>query len=145
MDLTKVFWRAALALSLSLLLVGCDQLPGAAADLNVGDCFMEPDATDDISEVQHRPCGEGHDAEVFAVLNYEGDTYPIEMTLERFIDEQCLPAFATYTGEAFDTQTDLTVGWFYPTRQSWNDGDREVTCYLIRSDGQQLTLSQRVS
>lgn len=143
--MNRTIWRSGMLIAILCLAAACDQLPGAAADLAVGNCFMEPSATDDISEVQHRPCGEAHDAEVFAVLNYEGDTYPIEMTLERFIDEHCLPAFASYTGEAFDTQTELTVGWFYPTRESWNEGDREVTCYLIRPDGQPLTASQRVS
>ena len=143
--MNRLFWRSGVLIGMLLLAGACDQLPGAAADLKVGDCFMEPAATDEISEVQHRPCAEAHDAEVFAVLTYEGETYPIEMTLERFIDEQCLPAFATYTGAAIDTQTELTVGWFYPTRESWNDGDRGVTCYLIRSDGEQLTSSQRVS
>jgi hypothetical protein len=104
---------------------------------------MEPGATDDITDVQRRPCNEGHDAEVFHVVNYEGETYPIEMTMERFVDERCVPAFEAYTGAAFDSQTELTFGWFYPTRASWNDGDREVSCYLLRSDGETLTGSRR--
>jgi len=128
-----------------LAVVACDQLPGSAADLAVGDCFNEPAATDDITEVQRRPCAEAHDAEVFAVLTWDRDTYPIDLSLDSFIDEQCLPIFESFTGTAFDSQTDLTVGWFYPSRSSWDDGDREITCYLVRPDGEDLVGSRRVA
>ncbi|HUG47240.1 MAG TPA: septum formation family protein [Candidatus Limnocylindria bacterium] len=134
-----------LVLIVPALLVGCDRLPGSSADLKVGDCFMEPGGEGEVGEVQRRACDEAHDAEVFAVLAYEGETYPIELTLDRFIDEECLPQFEVFTGTAFGTQSELTVGWFYPTREGWNGGDRDITCYLIRSDGGHLTGSQRAA
>jgi hypothetical protein len=123
----------------------CDQLPGAAADLAVGDCFNEPAATDEVSEVQRRPCAEAHDAEVFAVLTWDRETFPIDLTLNSFIDEQCLPIFGAYTGTGFQDQDELTVGWFYPSRTSWNNGDREITCYLVRPDGEHLIGSRKVT
>ena len=33
------------------------------------------------------------------------------------------------------------MGWFYPTTEGWNDGDREITCYAIRIDGATTTQS----
>ena len=150
--LLGVFRRYPIVVLLPVLLVGGfvfrSYLPGAASDLQVGDCFDEPAQTAEIQEVQRRPCQDSHDAEVFSVLNHpagQGDPYPISLTLERFIDEQCLPAFGSYTGTAFESQNELTVGWFYPTFESWGSGDREVTCYLVRPDGQQLTGSRRAA
>ena len=130
-------------------LAGCDRLPGAATDLQVGECFDEPAESTDISEVQRRPCNEPHDAEVFAVLNHPAgpdDAYPIISGVDDFVESDCLPIFETYTGTPYDSQEELDIAWLWPTMNGWRDGDREVTCYLISAtDGQQLTGSQRAA
>ena len=45
-----------------------DRISGDVNSLAVGDCIDEPSTTDAISDVQHQPCTEPHDGEVFAVL-----------------------------------------------------------------------------
>ena len=128
-------------------MLGCDQLPQSAADLAVGECFDEPSETTDISEVQRRPCAGPHDAEVFAVLTHPAGPdipYPVISGVDDFVEEQCVPLFKTYTGLDIDSQDELDMGWFYPNLQGWGDGDREVTCYLVASEGQ-LTGSRRAA
>jgi hypothetical protein len=123
-----------------------DRLPGTAADLNVGECFDQPAESTDISDVQRQPCNEAHDAEVFLVVDHpaaDGDIYPISLTLNDFLDEQCVPAFNTYTGLDYDGSVDLVYGALVPSRASWGDGDREVTCYVVRTDDAKMTASMR--
>ena len=52
-----------------------------------------------------------------------------------------MPVFATYVGESFDTNTAYDLGYFYPDRDSWDDGDRTFTCYVVPRSGGKLTQS----
>jgi hypothetical protein len=118
----------------------------SVGDLTVGTCFDVPERSSDISTVTRHACTEAHDAEVFLVADYtEGSTYPISLSLERFIDSACVPAFATYVGEDFDTSEDLNIGYFYPSRDGWDRGDRAITCYAVRADGAKLTVTVKDS
>jgi hypothetical protein len=111
-----------------------------ASDLAVGQCFDEPTSEVDITTVVKRACTESHDAEVFHVVEYtEGDAFPISLSLDRFIDETCVPAFETYLGEPFETATEFDLGYFYPDRDSWDKGDRTFSCYISRVDGARMT------
>lgn len=125
-----------------------DRLTGSAADLSVGECFDQPAETTDISGVQRQPCNEPHDAEVFLVTDHPapaGEIYPISLSLNRFLSEQCEPAFDTYTGLDFSAEPDLSYAAFIPTRSGWSDGDREVVCYLVRTDNAKMTTSLRAA
>jgi len=117
----------------------------SAADLAVGQCFDVPAGSADVSTVTRHECTAAHDAEVFHVADYTGATYPISLTLDSFIDDTCVPAFATYVGEDFDSNEDLTIGYFYPNRSGWDGGDRTVTCYVVREDEAKLTQSVKSS
>jgi hypothetical protein len=135
---------ASLALVVGLF-AGCDQLPQAAQDLAVGECFDVPSETTDITEIQRRPCNAAHDAEVFAVLNHPApadEPYPVISGVGDLVEDECVPLFAEYTGVGIDDQQELDIGWFYPTMQGWRDGDREVTCYLVALEGK-LDTSRR--
>lgn len=111
-----------------------------AADLAVGQCFDEPASDTGITTVVKHACTEAHDAEVFHVVEYTGgDAFPISLSIDSFIDDTCVPAFGTYVGEAFDTATDYALGYFYPDRDAWDDGDRTFTCYVSRADDAKLT------
>jgi hypothetical protein len=111
-----------------------------ASDLAVGQCFDEPTSEVDITTVVKHACTESHDAEVFHVAEYtEGDAFPISLSLDRFIDETCVPAFETYLGRPFETATEFDLGYFYPDRDSWDKGDRTFSCYISRVDGAKMT------
>jgi hypothetical protein len=113
----------------------------AADDLKVGDCFNIPNGTT-IKTVEKHPCNESHNAEVIFIGEYTGgSTYPISLSLDRFIESSCAPAFATYVGRAVDSEPALSVGYFHPTSDGWDAGDRTITCYISQPDESPMTKS----
>lgn len=113
----------------------------AADDLKVGDCLNVPNGTS-IQTVEQQPCTERHTAEVIFVGEYtDGSTYPISLALDRFIDAACVPAFETYVGRAIDSDPALSIGYFYPSRDGWDSGDRKITCYVVQPDEAPMTES----
>jgi Septum formation len=119
-----------------------DQLSGNVNDLKVGDCIDEPVITTSVSDVQHQPCNQPHDAEVFTVVTdtTSGD-YPGDSHFSDLANSQCTDAASSYLGTDFNSRDDIGGGFFYPSTDSWANGDRTITCYLDRTDGQQLTAS----
>lgn len=152
----NLFKRYPIVVILPILLVGGmvfrQYLPGAAADLQVGDCFDEPAELRsgvgpvEISDVQHRPCNELHDGEVFFVFDYAAPAdgaYPRSDSFDDAVADRCLPGFASYTGAAFEDRLDLDLRFFSPSPGSWAEGDRELTCYLVSADEKKLSTSHR--
>ena len=124
-----------------------DRFGSNASELVVGDCFDLPSAGLTVSNVQHHPCTEAHTAEVFAVLNHpagRSDAFPDAGTLRSFATDGCTPPFASYVGISID-ESALDVGWFRPTEDGWNKGDRAFTCYLTKQDESALTQSMKGS
>jgi hypothetical protein len=122
-----------------------DRLSGSAEDLRVGDCFDVP-TEETIRSIQHQPCTESHDGEAYVVGNAEGDSFPVVFGFDDWAEEHCLgEAFEAYVGAPFETRTDIDVAYLAPTQESWNDGDREITCYLTPADGQKVTSSYRAA
>jgi hypothetical protein len=118
-----------------------DRLTGAAGDLRVGDCFDDPATTTEIHDVQHHPCTEAHTAEVIYLGKLTGDDakYPTDPVVEGWVRSNCLPAWSTYTGKAFDAKAVLTLAYYQPTEKGWSKGDRDVICYATREDGATMT------
>jgi hypothetical protein len=112
----------------------------SADDLKVGDCFNTPNG-DSISTVEKQPCTDSHNAEVIFVGEYTGDTYPISLSLNSFLEDSCLPAFESYVGRAVDSEPELAIAYFYPTRDGWDGGDRTITCYVTQPDESPMTES----
>ena len=77
-----------------------DRLSGNAGELQVGDCFDDPGAVAEVSDVQHHPCTEPHTGEVFYVGEMTGDnsSYPADDAFLEHVGTNCVPAFETYTG-----------------------------------------------
>jgi hypothetical protein len=116
----------------------------AADDLKVGTCFDIPTAVS-IKTVEQHPCTETHSGEVIFVGDHDGDTYPISLALDRYVEENCVPAFETYVGAAIDSSPDLGIGYFYPDRDAWDGGDKSITCYVAKSDEGPMTESVKGS
>ncbi len=113
-----------------------------ATDLAVGDCIVLP-SEDQFNELRRLPCTDPHGGEVFFIADDPATAYPTDDEFQAWVQEQCMPAFATYTGSAYDSQDALDVGWFTPTSDSWDGGDRGVTCYVTPSGGTLTTQSFR--
>ena len=125
-----------------------DRLPSSASDLAVGDCIDEPAGTTDISDIQRQPCNEPHDGEVFAVITHtaaSGAPYPPSTEFQDLVSEECLPALEAYTGRSYAEvyASGLDVSFLYPSSASWSDNDREVTCWLVKTDDTKMTGSVR--
>lgn len=118
----------------------------SADDLKVGDCFNVPTATE-VQTIESHPCTESHTGEVFHVATYsdDGTTYPISLSFDRFADTSCTPVFAAYVGADFDARPDLSIGYFFPTRDGWGQGDRVITCYVGMADESAMTTSLKGS
>ena len=113
-----------------------------AGSLQVGDCIILP-TEDQFDEVRRLDCTAPHDGEIFFVGDHPDGDFPSDEAFDSFVDEECLPAFAAFTGSAFDDQDVLDIGWFTPTEGSWENGDREVSCHLAPLDGGQTSQSYR--
>ncbi len=123
-----------------------DRLSGAAGDLAVGDCFEVPTA-DQVENVQHRPCTDPHDGEVFYVADYpNADAYPPKADFESWVSSNCLgTVFESYVGAKYEDRTDVDVVWFSPTDEGWKNGDHEVSCVLSPADGSKVSTSYRAA
>lgn len=124
-----------------------DRLSSGAGDLAVGDCFDDPTGVTEVEEVQHHPCNEAHTSEVVFVGNMSGadDAYPNLTQFDDYVGGTCLPAWETYTGRDYESDTELDLGYYYPLEEGWGDGDREVICYVVRVDGATMTQSVKAA
>ena len=121
-----------------------DRLSGDAGDLKVGDCFDEPQGVSVVGNVQHHPCTESHTAEVvFLGTIPEAATFPTHAAFEDWVSTNCIPVWNTYTGLNFATDVILGLGYYRPSEEAWNHGDRGMVCYAYRVDGAMMTSSVR--
>jgi hypothetical protein len=142
-------WGVRIAIIAVIVVAGFlfrDRLSSNAGELKVGDCFDDPGAIAEVSDVQHHPCEEGHTSEVIFVGEMSGDnaTYPADDAILEFVSVNCIPAFASYTGRQYDGVT-LDVGYFHPTSDGWGNGDRGVICYAYSIDGVPTTGSLKAA
>jgi len=115
-------------------------ISGGAGDLNVGDCFDPPAGTGEVTDVQHHPCTDPHGGEVVFIGKMpDASTVPDTATQEAWVSDNCFPAYQAYTGNDINTQLDWQMGYYSPTSQGWDKGDRKVICYATKLDGSQTT------
>jgi hypothetical protein len=97
-----------------------------ATDVKVGDCLREiPDDTR-VLTVNTIACEESHAGEVFAVLMMPDGDFPGQPAIEKYADK-CSPELATYSPDAM-TDDSVQLYVLYPTAETWEQGDRAVTC-----------------
>ena len=118
----------------------------AVMDLRVGDCFNLPAGSEDdieVDEVEAVPCHDQHENEVYVITNYTGaENYPGEIAIWEFADQFCLTAFETFVAMPYEDSL-LDFGYFYPSREGWEDDDRGITCVVYDYNGAMLTGSMR--
>jgi len=123
-----------------------DRLTGAATDLRVGDCFNKPADINQVSDLQHRPCSEPHDAEVIFVGDHPAASeYPGQLAFDQFAEEMCAPALESYLGRDLVTEHELTGGYLYPLEDGWHANDHEIACFVFRVDAQPLMQSVKAA
>lgn len=128
-----------------------ETLTGAAPEtatwdeLQVGDCVDIADASGEVVEgIDERPCTFEHEYEVFFSGAAEGSAYLSDAEFDAFYRANCLPAFETYIGEAYEDSV-LDIFWLIPTEDAWAEGDRTVQCLVYHPRIPRLTTSLKGS
>jgi hypothetical protein len=95
-------------------------------DLEVGDCFQDPDDDLFTSIVD---CDTSHDNEVTALVSVgDEDAYPGDDEIATRSDDACLQALVDYDGLDYDSSS-LDYSYFTPTRTIWRTGDHTTICF----------------
>jgi hypothetical protein len=112
-----------------------------AKDLRAGDCFdlKDPEA-EEVDEVTALPCTDEHEYEMFFVGNMAGSDFPAEDAVTTFLTDNCLPAFTTFVGLAYE-DSELDIFWLSPTTESWQLGDHSIQCAVYHPRIHRLTES----
>ena len=113
---------------------------GNVFSLSVGDCFNDPDSGDEVANVEMVECGESHDNEVFAAFDIPGDIFPGQAAAQQDADRGCSDRFEPYVGTDY-LDSSLLFSFLTPSDASWDQGDREVLCFLYDINGGALTTS----
>ena len=124
--------------------------------MSMGDCFNDlTGAVGDGYANQGKasatvvPCVGTHDSEVFAVETLadeqdasEGsrrwkpsfdDSVPADLAHKAAAEEVCTSAFRDFVGVDI-WESELSFEFLYPTESEWEDGDRDVVCWLVAED-----------
>jgi hypothetical protein len=99
----------------------------SAFALQVGDCLVTADLEDIVNKVPAKPCAEPHDAEIIrAVRVADLIDYDEEAVIGQ-ANQSCEAAINDIVGPNW-AEAGLDWDYFYPTTESWDDGDREILC-----------------
>lgn len=99
-------------------------------DLRVGDCLGDVPDDEEYTSLPAVPCAEPHEGEVYAVFDLPAGDFPGVTQVTGLAEDGCNdrvdvlpPAVAT----------DPALGLFTitPSDDSWDTGDREVSCLLL--------------
>jgi len=105
--------------------------------LKVGDCLNQTATAEvtEVSSVPTVPCAEPHDSEAYAATDLPEGDFPGDAAVTESADTFCYDEFATFIGLSYD-ESALDLASFYPTQESWAEGDREIMCFVSSPDGQ---------
>ena len=132
----RVLRIAALALVLSACGGGT-----AVTEVNVGDCFDDPDE-EYVASLNLVSCSQPHDNEVFAEVVMDAVDFPGNDALAEFGFDACLPEFEAYVGESY-AESPLDYLFMAPSEEGWGNGDRTFLCFLYSADLSPLVGSAR--
>ncbi len=97
-----------------------------ATDVKMGDCLSEIPGDTQVRTVKTIECAEPHAGEVFAVIQMPGGDFPGQSAIDTYADK-CSPELADYAPSAM-TDDSVQLYVLYPTAETWEQGDRAVTC-----------------
>ncbi|WP_327317622.1 DUF4190 domain-containing protein [Streptomyces sp. NBC_01235] len=113
---------------------------GASANssfsLAKGDCFDVPGETfdEDVYDVDEVACSGEHDAEVFATVPLSGSDFPGDDHVTDVAEDKCYALQDAYAMDTWALTDEVDVYYLTPTSESWEWGDREITCVFANTD-----------
>ena len=134
--MTRVLALTASAAALAMTMSACSLLSfgprTSAFSMKVGQCVQLPTG-DNITDLETTDCSALHDAEVFHLTQVTEDERPSDSELEDMGGDACLAAFEGYVGIPYEeSELDYTI--LYPSPGSWEQGDREIICFIISGE-----------
>lgn len=112
-------------------------------EIRAGDCFdLNDPSVEEVASVEGKPCTQPHEFEMFFVGDLPDGDFPAEGVINAFLEAECLPAFETYVGLAWE-QSAFDIFPLIPTESGWNAGDHVVQCSLFDPIDEELTESMR--
>lgn len=102
-------------------------------DLRTGDCIddrFEGDAETADLTVTVVPCDEPHPSELYHTEQLDDGPYPGESEIFARAEESCDEAFEPWVGVPY-VESELEGFYYYPTEESWDYGDRAISCIVI--------------
>ncbi|WP_168220103.1 MULTISPECIES: septum formation family protein [unclassified Salinibacterium] len=103
----------------------------------VGDCFNDDTAAvEQVESVVMPKCTEPHDNEAYHLYDLASSTFPSydEDAILEEAEMGCFTEFEGFVGSAID-ETSLYFGYYYPSPESWDEGDRQVLCLAYDTNG----------
>lgn len=111
----------------------------SAFHVKVGQCVQLP-TEESVTDLKTTDCSALHDAEIFYLSQVTEDERPSDAELEDIGGDACLAAFEGYVGIPYE-ESALDYTMFYPSPGSWEQGDREIICFIISGEGTDVQLS----
>lgn len=104
-------------------------------DFEEGYCFINEFSEEAQSSLPVTECSEPHNAEVTDVYEISESEIPTytDIMVEMKADEVCYNAVFEYVGAGYD-QFNVYPGYYMPSQDSWDNGDREILCYVETYD-----------
>jgi hypothetical protein len=106
----------------------------------VGMCVYRAPALPGQADLDRRffdvDCSAPHQAEMyhrFTIERAPGSPYPGDETIQAQADPVCELTFAAYVGLPYESSR-LRFVYFYPSAETWDDGDRSVVCFLVGTE-----------
>lgn len=128
-----------LVLATSILVAACAP---SVLELEVGTCFDDPSSFESVTDVPILDCSEPHDNEVIALDQIGTTSYPGDDTVTSVSEETCVRVFDGAMGVPY-LDSPYEVGWFSPSQDSWDVGDREIICFVFDPAFEKITGSVR--
>lgn len=109
-------------------------------DLAAGICFDDGTVfdEDEVEQVPVVDCAAPHDNEIYAAFDLPDGEFPGSDEVDELGNEGCLDRFPAFVGIDYASSR-YVVSTIYPTASSWEDGDREIICFLYDIDFAKLT------
>ncbi|GAB2682695.1 septum formation family protein [Thalassiella azotivora] len=104
-------------------------------EIAVGDCLPAEGPSGEVASLEVVPCSEPHGSEVYFSHQMEdAEEFPGSEAVTAAAAEHCLPAFQEFVGVAYEESV-LEVTTLEPTEQTWAEGDRELLCIIVDTEG----------
>jgi hypothetical protein len=106
--------------------------------LTTGQCFDEPaDSSTAVSSIEAIPCAQAHDAQVIGTYNLTDLAYD-SATIDNEADTACQKMANGPSVIQSKLGDSAEIVDFTPSSDSWDTGDRKVTCGLDNGTGNKL-------